>query len=257
MSRERLKLELLYHDIKGPLAIIETGIMSLLNKAERYGPLTSAQERVLQRVLRNAKSAQHLVDDTLEVGRSEAGAIHAQPVKLADLLSDILIEIFDLTNAAVTKKIQSGQSLDELKSVLIAEMFYLSIDKALWEKEISLDEKKVKQILRNLLINALKYKIKRVEFEVQESDYNLFFSIADDGKGIPPIYHDKIFEGYFQLDDTEVIPVRGHGLGLAGVLILVEDMGGKLSLESDVDKGAKFMVNIPIGESCKTFKNDR
>ena len=162
MSRERLKLELLYHDIKGPLAIVETGIMSLLSKAERYGPLTSAQESVLQRVLRNAKSAHHLVDDTLEVGKSEAGAIHAQPVKLADLLSDILIEIFDLTNAAVTKKIQSGQSLDELKSVLIAEMFYLSIDKALWEKEISLDKKKVKQILRNLLINALKFKKTRV-----------------------------------------------------------------------------------------------
>jgi len=246
MSRERLKLELLYHDIKGPLAIVETGIMSLLNKAERYGPLTSAQERVLQRVLRNVKLAQHLVDDTLEVGRSEAGAIHARPVKLADLLSDILIEIFDLTNAAVTKKIKSGQSLDELKSVLIAEMFYLSIDKVLWEKEFSLDEKKVKQILRNLLINALKFKKTRVELEVQERDYNLFFSVADDGKGIPSVYHDKILEGYFQLEDTDDAEVRGHGLGLAGVLFLVEDMGGRLFLESDVEKGANFTVRLPV-----------
>ena len=90
-------------------------------------------------------------------------------------------------------------------------------------------KKKVKQILRNLLINALKFKKTRVELEVQESDNNLFLSIADDGKGIPPIYHDKIFEGYFQLEDTEVIPVRGHGLGLAGVLILVEDMGEAFS----------------------------
>jgi signal transduction histidine kinase len=120
------------------------------------------------------------------------------------------------------------------------------MEQNIWDKEFSLDEIKVKQILRNLLLNALKYKNTFIALEVAEKEGGLFFSVMDDGKGIPPEYHKNIFKKYFQLDDAEKMEVRGHGLGLAGVQILVEDMGGKLSLESDVEKGAKFMVHIPI-----------
>ena len=246
MYRERIKIELLYHDIKGPLAVIETGIAALLNKSEQYGLLTDKQEKVLQRVLRNAKIAQHLVDDTLEVGRSESGVICLTNVKLAKLVSDVVIEIFDLVNVAITKKIKVGQSLDELKNILSKENFSLAIDNTIWDKEFSLDEKKVKQIIRNLLINAIKHKNKQTVFEVYETDYNLLFSIIDDGKGIPLVYHNKIFESYFQIDSPENNNMNGYGLGLAGVLILVEDLGGKLFLESDVEKGAKFTVQLPL-----------
>ena len=73
-------------------------------------------------------------------------------------------------------------------------------------------------------------------------------SVQDDGLGIPPKYHKKIFEAYFQMDKIEENNVRGHGLGLAGALILVEEMGGELLLESDVGKGAKFIVLLPLPE---------
>ena len=72
------------------------------------------------------------------------------------------------------------------------------------------------------------------------------FSVRDDGEGIPSIYHEKIFESYFQMNATDMCSVRGHGLGLAGVMVLVEDIGGKLFLESDEGKGAKFLVHIPL-----------
>jgi two-component system, OmpR family, sensor kinase len=252
MYRERIKLELLYHDIKGPLAIIETGISALLLKAEKYGPLTAQQQTVLQRILRNTIIAQNLVNDTLEVVRSEPGAIHTRSVKLADLLLDILVEIFDLANVAVSKKIKNGQPLDALKNILSKEDFTFVIDPELWERKVVLDDKKVKQILRNILLNALKFRKRQVLLEVDESDYTISFTITDDGIGIPSIYHDKIFENYFQLEDAEKNGIRGHGLGLAGVLILVEDLGGKLYLESEVDKGAKFTVRLPIVECAPT-----
>ena len=66
----------------------------------------------------------------------------------------------------------------------------------------------------------------------------LTLAVKDDGEGIPALYHQQIFECYFQVDPHEGCPVRGHGLGLAGVMILVEDMGGQLLLESDAGKGA-------------------
>jgi len=248
MSRERLKLELLYHDIKGPLAIVETGISSLLNKPSQFGPLTAQQEKVLQRILRNIKIAQNLVDDTLELRRSEPAAVTVKSVVLSELITAIIVEIFDLIHVAVAGKIKAVKTLAELKQILERENFFLTIGAALWAQKISIDEKKVKQILRNLLINAIKFRNTKVALEVDESDYDLLFSVIDDGRGIPPVYHDKIFEGYFQMDDQDENGIRGHGLGLAGVLILVEDMGGSIVLESDVEKGAKFTVRLPITE---------
>ena len=246
MHRGKLKAELLYHDLKGPLSVIKTGITSLLNKKERYGALTAQQEKVLQRVLRNSNIAQSLVDDTLEIGRSEAGITNKKKTRFSTLIPEILLEIADLTNIDLSTKIRFGQPLDQLKIFLQNEGFTLSIDQNLWNKEFSLDEIKIKQILRNLLLNAIKYKNTLIVLEVAEKKGGLFFSVMDDGKGIPPEYHKNIFKRYFQLDDAEKTEVRGHGLGLAGVQILVEDMGGKLSLESDVEKGAKFMVYIPM-----------
>ncbi len=255
MDRGRLKIELLYHDLKGPLAIIKTGLTSLLNKRDKYGTLTAKQEKLLQRVLRNTKIAQNLVDDILELGRSEAGVINIRRIKLSFFISEVLFEIFDLTEGSLLNELSFNKPLQNLQETLRNDGFYLSINQNLWNKEFSLDEKKLKQILRNLLLNALRYKNTRVSLEVAETDGGLFFSVMDDGKGIPPQYHKKIFERYFQLDETENGEVRGYGLGLAGVLMLVEDMGGKLSLESDVGRGAKFTVYIPIAENLNGLLN--
>jgi signal transduction histidine kinase len=100
--------------------------------------------------------------------------------------------------------------------------------------------------LRNLLNNALKYRKKRIEIKIESNSKSLFLSVKDDGDGIPAEYHQKIFECYFQMDTEKNHCVRGHGLGLAGVMVLVEDMGGRLSLESDMGKGAKFLVEVPL-----------
>jgi signal transduction histidine kinase len=256
MYRERLRIELLYHDLKGPLAVIETGVTSLLKKAERYGPLNAKQKRVLQRALRNVRISQNLVNDTLELGRSKSGVMLLKPVKLSDLISDVLLEIFDLTNVALSRKIKDGHRLEQLQKILGEERYFLSITKALWGKEFPLDERKVKQILRNLLTNAIKYRNSRIALEVEENENCLSFSVTDDGKGIPPLYHNRILEGYFQLNDTEEAETRGHGLGLAGVVLLVEDMGGELFLESDVEQGAKFTVQLPVQSPEMACENE-
>jgi len=246
MHRKRIKTDLLIHDLKGPLAVIETGITSLLQRREKYGPLTEKQEQALARTLRNTKVIQSLVNDILELGRSREGVVSLKNLKFSDLIEQALVEIFDLVDRNTSEKIKICADLPQLRETLEEKGLMLFMEEDLWCQEVCLDEAKIRQILRNLLINALKYRKSRVELEVDKKDVYLVFSVKDDGDGIPSIYHKKIFESYFQMDVTDSSTVRGHGLGLAGVMILVEDMGGELFLESDEGKGAKFLVKLPL-----------
>jgi len=246
MHRERIKIDLLIHDLKVPLAVVETGITSLLQRREKYGPLTEKQEQALARALRNTKVIQSLVNDILELGRSREGIVSLKSLKLSDLIEQALVEIFDLVDRNTSEKIKICADLPQLRETLEEKGLMLFMEEALWCQNVCLDEAKIRQILRNLLINALKYRKSRVELEVDKKDVYLVFSVKDDGEGIPSIYHKKIFESYFQMDVTDSSTVRGHGLGLAGVMILVEDMGGELFLESDEGKGAKFLVKLPL-----------
>jgi len=246
MHRERIKTNLLIHDLKVPLAVVETGITSLLQRRDKYGPLTEKQEQALVRALRNTKVIQSLVNDILELGRSREGIVSLKSLKFSDLIEQALVEIFDLVDRNTSEKIKTCTDLPQLRETLEEKGLMLFMEEALWCQEVCLDEAKIRQILRNLLNNALKYRKSRVELEVDKKDVYLVFSVKDDGEGIPPIYHKKIFESYFQMDVTDSSTVRGHGLGLAGVMILVEDMGGELFLESDEGKGAKFLVKLPL-----------
>ncbi len=246
MGQNRIRIDLLIHDLKVPLAVIEAGITSLLDRAEKYGPLTEKQEKVLKRALRNTKVTQNLVTDALELGRSEKGIMNLSSVRLSSCLGEALIELFDLNNSVVSEKIKACRSLNRLKETLQAEGLIIEIDDGLWSEQLTLDEGKIKQILRNLLSNALKFRKREVALRAYKEEGSLLVCIKDDGEGIPAKYHKKVFDCYFQMEPTDTCPVRGHGLGLAGVMVLLEDMGGEMILSSDEGRGAEFIVKIPL-----------
>ncbi len=246
--KQRLRIDLLIHDLKGPLVVIQTGITALLNKADQYGDLTAKQVGVLKRVLRNTKTAQTLVNNTLELEQLKPGSMNLTQVSVSILFKEVLMEVFDLANIGASKKILAAENLIQLINSLVGDSLLFDIEEDLWKSSLLLDETKVKQILRNLLINAFKYKKKQVTLEVKKKPDHLRFSVTDDGEGIPEDCHQKIFECYFQLSSMDDFVLRGHGLGLAGVKILVEDMNGKLTLESDSGKGARFIVQLPLIE---------
>jgi signal transduction histidine kinase len=246
MQKNRIKLEFLVHDLKVPLAVIEAGISSLLQKQDKYGDLSEKQLRVLQRALRNTIVIQRLVNDVLELGRSSEGVVNKTSFPVAEFVEAAMVEIFDLTDHDTTERIRECRDLQALQSTLEQKGVYLDVIHGLWEKRVCLDESKTRQILRNLLNNALKYRKERLEIKIYEEGRCLCISVKDDGEGIPSTFHQKIFECYFQMDARSSHCVRGHGLGLAGVLVLLEDMGGSLVLDSDVGKGASFSVKIPF-----------
>ncbi|MCF8129041.1 MAG: HAMP domain-containing histidine kinase [Deltaproteobacteria bacterium] len=246
MRRDRIKIDLLIHDLKVPLAVIEAGLTSMLNRREKYGPITEKQERVFKRALRNTKVLKALVGDALELGRSEEGIVSFSNFCPADLIEETLVEILDLTDSVMSEKLKNCRDLIHFKNTLEEKGLVLSIDETLWQRKIRQDATKIKQILRNLLNNALKYRKSRVELSVDCKDGSLIFSVRDDGAGIPAAYHKKIFDCYFQLEASSTCSVRGHGLGLAGVMVLVEDLGGEMLLNSDEGRGAQFLVKIPL-----------
>jgi signal transduction histidine kinase len=246
MDRKRLKTELLIHDLKNPLSVIEASIVSLVQGEDKYGALSEKQKKILQRTLRNTKIIKGLVGDILEVGRSREGVIFKKSVAVSDLIRWVFVEIFDITEPLTAEQIKGCRDLSQLTNILYPNGILLKITENVWSQEITLDEHKVRQILRNLLNNAIKHRKKSIELTIEIKDKVLFFSIKDDGEGIDKAYHQKIFDCYFQLDQERDQCIRGHGLGLAGALILVEDMGGVMSLESDVGQGAAFFVKLPL-----------
>ncbi len=244
--RERIKIDLLIHDLKVPLAVIQAGLTSMLERRDKYGPLTELQEKVLTRALRNTRVTQTLVGDALELGRSREGIVNLSNCRISDVVRETMVEVFDLADDQTAENIKKCNEFEELREILEQKGLGLLIDESLWCQKVYLDEVKMSQILRNLLGNALKYRKKRVELRVERTDLTLVLSVKDDGDGIPSAYHKKIFECYFQMDTVDACPVRGHGLGLAGVMVLVEDLGGKLFLDSDEGQGARFLVKLPL-----------
>ena len=248
LQNKRIKIDLLVHDIKSPLAVIETGISSLIRNRSKLGPLTEKQEKILMRTLRNTKVARDLVESVMELGMAREGVFRYMNCTISGLVLSVLSEIFDLVDVDMGEKIDGCKGLFPLKDLLKEKGILISVDEGLWSQRIRLDELKVKQILRNLLNNAMKYRKSIVEIEFIHEGRFLHISVKDDGKGIGIMYHKRIFESYFQVGDVNEYGFRSHGLGLAGVMVLIEDMGGELFLESDEGMGTKFIVKVPLPE---------
>ncbi|MFA5905516.1 MAG: HAMP domain-containing sensor histidine kinase [Desulfobacula sp.] len=246
MSDTTIKTEILIHDLKVPISVIDAGAKSLLNRQDTYGPLTEKQIKVLKRIIRNALSTQRLVNDVLELGRSREGVMITKDFYISSLVMTVLIEIFDLADPGAVDILKKVQSYEELNRVVKDCGVKLDFDSKVWKTIVHLDEAKVRQILRNLVTNAFKYKETFVEIAGSIEGKQLTLRVKDDGRGIPPSDHQKIFKTYFTTGSSLDSAICSHGLGLAGVMVLLKDMGGDLTLNSNDGKGAEFTVRIPL-----------
>jgi two-component system, OmpR family, sensor kinase len=246
MSDTTIKTEILIHDLKVPISVIDAGAKSLLNRQDTYGPLTEKQVKVLKRIIRNALTTQRLVNDVLELGRSREGVMITRDFYISALVMTVLVEIFDLADPGTADILKKVQSYEELNRVVEDCGVKLDFDPKVWKTMVHLDEAKVRQILRNLVTNAFKFKEAFVEISGSIEDKQLTLRVKDDGRGIPQSDHQKIFKTYFTTGASLDSAICSHGLGLAGVMVLLKDMGGDLTLNSNDGKGAEFIVKIPL-----------
>ncbi len=236
--------DLFIHDLTGPLSIVSTSTDSLLHKVDRYGPLTDHQKRVLDRVSRNINKAKSLTQEMIEILRSEEGLFEKEYFQIEKTLEESLLDILEMSiPSAVERLIQAGNQ-KAFQDALKEHGIFVEITGKYCKSPFCHDQKKIRQILRNLMSNAMKYRRQRMEVKISgEGDLNV--SVEDDGIGIPLKDQGVIFERFVRLNNDKRPYVPGLGLGLTGVKTLVEAMGGEITLESKEGVGTRFMARIP------------
>ena len=217
------------HEIRTPLnAVIG------LSELELRGELPeSSMENIIQ-IHHSGSSLLEIINDILDISKIEAGGFEFASLEYesATLISDTI-------------------SLNKVRIGSRPVKFVLEIDENFPQKLLG-DELRVRQILNNILSNAIKYTIKGeitlcAKSELRANEVNLCFTIRDTGIGIRQEDMGKLFNTYTQLDPIANRKIEGTGLGLVITKNLVEMMGGKIFVESEYGKGSVFTVEIIQG----------
>jgi signal transduction histidine kinase len=215
------------HEFRTPLASIRSLTRLLLDRID--GPLTAEQTKQVQFIDSTAAEFAEMVDDLLDLAKVEAGRVEISPdwFEMVDLFS-ALRGMFKpvLNNPDVTLVFEEPQSHIRLYS----------------------DDRKLSQILRNFISNALKFTIAgevRVSASETAADF-ITFSVADTGIGIAKELQLAIFKDFAQLDSPVQKRLRGTGLGLSLSKRLAELLGGTVALESTPGVGSTFSVTVPL-----------
>jgi CheY-like chemotaxis protein len=252
-EKERL-IDLFIHDLRGPLSIATASLKNLLEKSSRYGPLTDQQKRIVERGLRNTRKAQNLLQEMIELFLSEEGWFQTKPFFLRGVVKDSLLEAFELTNPDNIEGLFHVPNDEAFELFLKDRGIFIEVSGRYSKRPFYHDQKKVQQILRNLISNGLKYRRSRMRISVM-GEGDLVISVEDDGPGIPAEDRQVIFERFGRSDGIKRAGVPGLGLGLRGVKALTEAMGGKIELLSGEGVGTCITILLPSLRDRKEGKS--
>lgn len=250
-----LQIEFLIHELKGPVSVAETGIRTLLEQREKYGPLSARQEKTLKRALRNVRKTRHMMHHLLEIGRSQAGCFACACFNPAQVVFETLVEALEIMHGGIGEQLAAAAGEKAQSNVLATNGIQLDIETSVLQMQVMQDETKFRQIAGNLIKNALHYRRQIVRIHLGAESGRVIFEVRDDGPGIAPKHHEIVFRRYTQIETKGVPNRNGHGLGLAGALILAQSMGGDIELESKKGRGATFRLILPVNiEDAPAFK---
>jgi two-component system sensor histidine kinase KdpD len=213
------------HELRTPLAVIKGSANSLLQPDVIFDEQT--RREFLISIDKDADTLTRLVDDLLMISRLEANALEVR--KKQNRLTDVISAIKDRLDNLTVKH-------------------YLHINIAEEMPPVNIDEGRIGEVLTNLIENAMKFSEDNTNIYIQADikGKELIISVADEGIGIAPELHQKIFERFFQGDGRKAGRRKGTGLGLAICQGIIEAHGGKIWVESRAGKGAKFSFSLPV-----------
>jgi signal transduction histidine kinase len=213
------------HEFRTPINAIRSIAQLLMDRMD--GPLTDEQARQVGFIRDTAFEFAEMVDDLLDFARVEAGRVEISPAwfEMVDLFS-ALRGMFKpiLTNPEVALVFEEPEGIPKLYT----------------------DDRKLSQILRNYISNALKFTPRgEVRVSVRAEGEFVTFSVSDTGIGIAKAYHDAVFQDFSQVHSPMHKRFRGTGLGLALSKRLAGLLGGSVEFQSEQGEGSVFSVTIP------------
>lgn len=225
-------LAVVSHELRTPLTSV-IGYSEMLLEGIG-GSLTDGQRGYVNVIMEKADQLLNLIKEILNLSKIEAGRIQvsrkpASPREVAQIAYETILPMAEKKGLKVDLDLSTNLPVSAL-----------------------LDAEKLLQVFNNLLSNAVKFTEQggKIHFsmnvEKREGGEHLQCTVKDSGIGISEEYLEKIFEKFFQVDNTSTRAFGGTGLGLAIARSFVEIQGGKLWLESVVGKGTTFFVSIPL-----------
>ena len=212
------------HDLRSPL----TAVLGYAELVERVGPLTEQQQEFVHRIQASVNSITALVNELLDLGRLEAGFDSRRETVQLDSILSYSLGLFD---AMVKEKgLELNQDVQGSLPPLRANPI------------------RIRQMIDNLVGNAIKYTPPggKVSIDVHSEGPQIIFQVKDTGPGIPRDEQTHIFEKFYRA--SNVGGTKGSGLGLAIVKSIVDSYHGRVWVESAEERGASFIVVLPVFE---------
>ena len=218
------------HELRTPLTIVSGYLQSLLKRSTN---LTEYQHEAISTAASETDRTVRLLQDLLDLSRADSGYLHfyAEPI----VLDELAIEI-----AAIARQIGSHAILHRRRyaNEVSADNRVIAIG----------DRDRLKQVLINLIDNAIKYSPADSPIIVNVNTHNqqAMIQVCDQGRGIALQDQARVFDRFYRIDEARSRSTGGHGLGLAISKTLVEGMGGKLTLQSQPQEGSIFTITLPL-----------
>jgi two-component system OmpR family sensor kinase len=228
MPFNSLPIRILVHDLKNPMAVIMAGARSLLERPEVFGGLSDKQQKVIERILRNAVKGNAILNDVAEFELAKTGVFRVSQLNPLSTVRSALVEAVEEVQPETAKHLQCSKRVGELAAALRELQVEMNISPNFLEAEVFQDEAKLRQIMRTLILTGFHCRRSKLTLTLDKRSDTIFLSVASDGPGAEP-----------------------RGVGIMGVKALVELMGGQWDIQTDPRKGTTSTISLP----CRAKQN--
>ncbi|MFP4018813.1 MAG: ATP-binding protein [Bacteroidales bacterium] len=227
------------HDLRNPLSVIQSYTQYLIERSDSYLP--EKQKKFLNTIYSTSQFMLNLIDDILDVSKIESGKLHLnkQSTEITELI---------LNNVELNKPLAAKKNIS------------INLNIKIQPVKIDIDAHKIEQVFNNLITNAIKFSYPNTSIDVclkRIDDNMLHFSFHDQGVGIKAEKLESIFQPFTKESSRGTEGEPGTGLGLVIVKQIVEGHGGKIWVDSTVNKGSCFCFTLPLEHQYKTETNGK